>query len=135
MLLPDDDEIYEVDQSYLGPPGRFLGVYRYKAIGIGLILIPMVFVTFRALGIHFGWFGTLLTLIACVASVMWLADRITYERPVVSLLGDVWSELVAPRESTKSVAVVATGIAARSRPDKAISRWQRKMRTRGSHDA
>lgn len=34
MRLPDDDEIYDVDQTYLGPPGYYIGRLRYRMIAV-----------------------------------------------------------------------------------------------------
>jgi hypothetical protein len=40
MRLPDDEEIHDVDGTYLGPEGKFIGRLRYRALVLG----PVVFV-------------------------------------------------------------------------------------------
>ena len=50
MRLHDDDELYQVDQTYLGPPGRYIAPMRHKAIFAWLILGPLTFVTVRRSG-------------------------------------------------------------------------------------
>lgn len=40
MRLPDDDELYEVDQTYLGPPRRYIGEMRYRTIFLFLVIAP-----------------------------------------------------------------------------------------------
>jgi hypothetical protein len=43
MLLPVDDELYEVDQTYLGPPRRYLAPMRPTAIFAWLVIGPLTF--------------------------------------------------------------------------------------------
>ena len=39
MQVRTDDEIYDVDSSYLGPPGHYLGRVRYKT----LLIFPAIY--------------------------------------------------------------------------------------------
>ena len=51
MLLPVDDELYEVEQTYLGPPRRYLARTRHKAIFAWLVIGPLTFVVTDMLGL------------------------------------------------------------------------------------
>ena len=53
MLLPVDDELYEVDQTYLGPPRRYFAPMRHKAIFAWLVIGPLTFVVTDKLGLPF----------------------------------------------------------------------------------
>ena len=53
MLLPVDDELYEVDQTYLDPPRRYLAPMRHKAIFAWLVIGPLTFVVTHKLGLPF----------------------------------------------------------------------------------
>ena len=43
MLVPVDDELYEVDQTYLGPPRRYFAPMRHSAIFVWLVIGPLTF--------------------------------------------------------------------------------------------
>jgi len=51
MLLPVDDELYEVEQTYLGPPRRYFAPMRHKAIFAWLVIGPLTFVVTDGLGL------------------------------------------------------------------------------------
>jgi hypothetical protein len=51
MLLPVDDELDEVEQTYLGPPRRYLARMRHKAIFAWLVIGPLTFVVTDMLGL------------------------------------------------------------------------------------
>lgn len=97
MRLPDDDELYEVDQSYLGPPGRYIAVMRHKAIFAWLVIAPLVLVVVRRLDVPITLLtGGLLTLFTIWAA-MKVADHTNTEVPFGALVQTLHNELVTPR--------------------------------------
>ena len=102
MRLHDDDELYEVDQTYLGPPGRYIAPMRHKAIFAWLILGPLTFVTVRRLGVPMTFLTVGLLLVGTVWAAMTIADHTSAERSVASLLGTFWRDLTARRPPVKS---------------------------------
>jgi hypothetical protein len=52
-VLPDDDELYEVDQTYLDPPRRYIAPMRHKVIFAWLVIGPLKFVSTHKLGLPF----------------------------------------------------------------------------------
>lgn len=133
MYLPDDDEIYEVDQTYLGPPGRYLGTFRHKAIFAWLVIGPLWLVTMRRLNVPF----TLLTLGFSLALItkasMWIADRATAERPIRSIVSTFKNELDARRAPTKTHR--AAGPGHNFAPRGTLGRWARNSRGKGNDAA
>lgn len=101
MRLPDDDEVYEIDGSYLGPPGRYIAVMRYKAIFLWLILGPLTFYVMRMLDIPMTLLTVGLAAIAVTGVVGSLADRISQERSFTDLLRTFWQEVTTPRPDSK----------------------------------
>lgn len=97
MRLHDDDEVYEVDGSYLGPPGRFIGVMRYKVIFLWLVLGPMVLWVVRMLQLELTLLTGGLLVIGLAGVIGALADRITPERSMSDLVGTFWAEVRAAR--------------------------------------
>lgn len=132
MRLPDDDELYDVDQSYLGPPNRYLGVFRYKVIAAWIIIGPLVFVIMRKVGLPM----TLLSVGLAVIGITWLsqkfADRSTAERPVTSLFGTAWNELTAQRAVSKGTRGTAEGYTARAQPPSTVRRWMDRRAREGA---
>ena len=102
MRLHDDDELYQVDQTYLGPPGRYIAPMRHKAIFAWLILGPLTFVTARRLGLPMTVLTVGLLLVGTVWAAMTVADHTSTERSVASLVGTFWRELTARRPPTRS---------------------------------
>jgi hypothetical protein len=102
VRLHDDDELYQVDQTYLGPPGRYIAPMRHKAIFAWLILGPLSFVTAQRLGLPMTVLSVGLLLLGTVWLAMAIADHTSAERSVGSLLGAFWRDLTARRPPTKS---------------------------------
>lgn len=97
MRLPDDDELYEVDQTYLGPPRRYIAAMRHKAIFAWLVIGPLTFVVTHKLGLPFTVLTVGLLLLGTIWAAMKLADGATHEKPVSSLLAAFWHDLASPR--------------------------------------
>ncbi len=123
MRLPDDDELYEVDQTYLGPPGRYIGEFRFKAIAAWLAIGPITFVVLRQVGIPMTLLTVGLTLMAVSAAAGTIADLATSERPVRSLLTTFMNDLRASRPTTTTHTVSATGFARRVHPQGQLGKW------------
>lgn len=126
MRLVDDDEVYEIDSSYLGPPGRYIGVMKHKVIFLWMVVGPIVFVTMRRVGIELGLMSVGLGVLVVTGIVLWLADRISYERPVSSLVAGLWHEIGAPRAVTRSEAAAAPDLWESGRPRGSLRRWSER---------
>ena len=97
MRLPDDDEVYEVDQTYLGPPGRYIAAMRHKAIFAWLVIAPLVLVILRRLDIPITLLTGGLAFLFTVWSAMKVADHTNEEVPVAAAVRAFWNELTARR--------------------------------------
>jgi hypothetical protein len=102
VRLHDDDELYEVDQTYLGPPGRYIAPMRHKAIFAWLVLGPLSFVTAQRLGLPMTLLSVGMLLVGTVWAAMTIADHTSAEQSVGSLLGALWHDLTARRPPTKA---------------------------------
>lgn len=97
MILPDDDEIYNVDQTYLGPPGYHVGRFRYRSLVVGpaLIAVGLAFVA-NTVGY------SLLSMGFVVLAASWTTSRVvdwtSSERPLGTLVAVLVHETNAPRE-------------------------------------
>ena len=111
MRLPDDDEIYDVDQTYLGPPGRYIGRFRYRAILIGPVVFLLGLVTVNQSGIGYSLLSVGLLTIGTAWLTGWIVDHTSQERPVGVLIQTMAHELTARRAVTKG---------SRSRPTRAF---------------
>jgi hypothetical protein len=101
MRLPDDDEIYDVDQTYLGPPGRYIGRFRYRAILIGPVVFLLGLVTINQSGIGYSLLSVGLLTIGTAWLTGWIVDHTSQERPVGVLIQTMAHELTARRAVTK----------------------------------
>lgn len=128
MRLDDDDEVYEIDDSYLGPPGRFIAVMRYKVIFLWLIVGPLVFWVWRLVGVPLTLMTVGLTVLAVTGFVMWVADRITKERSVMDLLGTFWQEVTAPRAEAKTHRAFGADLSVVGRPPTRWTKWAGRQR-------
>ncbi|MGW6130214.1 hypothetical protein ACWFNE_09325 [Cellulomonas sp. NPDC055163] len=111
MRLPDDDEIYDVDQTYLGPPGRYIGRFRYRAILIGPVVFLVGLVAVNQSGVGYSLLSIGLLAIGTGWLTGWIVDHTSQERPVGVLIQTMAHELTARRALTKG---------SRSRPTRAF---------------
>lgn len=123
MRLADDDELYEVDQTYLGPPGRYIGTFRFKAIAAWLALGPLTFVVMRQIGVPMNLLTIGLTVMGISTAAGAIADVATPERPVGSVFATFFNDLRARRPESKTQSVTATGFARRVRPGGQLGKW------------
>lgn len=101
MRLPDDDEIYDVDQTYLGPPGKYIGRLRYRALAIGPFIGLFGLVFLLRSGIGFSVLSVGLTVLVTIRLTQWVVDQTSQERPIPVLFQVIWHELTARRPLTK----------------------------------
>ncbi|MCL2453988.1 MAG: hypothetical protein FWD18_01605 [Micrococcales bacterium] len=101
MRLPDDDEIYNVDQTYLGPPGYLIGRFRYRSLFLG----PLLFLVGLALVARTTGYS-LLSVGLLVLGVAWLTRKIvdwtSSERPL-DVIASVLVHEVSARRADRSV--------------------------------
>lgn len=102
MRLPDDDELYEVDQTYLGPPRRYIGEMRYRTIFLFLVIAPLTLVLLRKLGMPVTLLSMGLWLIGASFLSMKASDYISSESSAGAWLMTFWHELTTPRVETRA---------------------------------
>ncbi len=101
MRVNTDDEIYAVDNVWLGPAdlpfGLTLPRARYIAWGIGVTTFLGVFWLFRTqLGFDLGFFTVAWAVIIAVAITRFITAKITHERPALAVFQMWLHELRAP---------------------------------------
>ena len=74
MRLHDDDELYEVDQTYLGSAGALHRPMRHKAIFAWLVMGPLTFVDTHRLGLPLTVLTVGLLMLGTIWAAMTLAD-------------------------------------------------------------
>ena len=104
MRLPDDDEIYDVDQTYLGPPGYFVGRFRYRSLFLapGLFLVGLVLVA-RTVGYSVLSVGLLAVVVAWLTKK--IVDWTSSERPLGVVAAVAVHEVNARRAERSTVRV------------------------------
>lgn len=127
MRLPDDDEIYQVDETYLGPPGRYIAPMRQKAIFAWIIIGPFLAVVLMKLGMPWTLLTVGLFVIGVTWLAMWIADHTTPERSFGSLLATFKNEVSAKRETRKQYR--AAGPANLEPQTRALRRWKERAHT------
>lgn len=123
MRLPDDDELYEVDQTYLGPPHRYIAPMRHKAIFAWLGIGPLVFVVLHKVGFPFTVLSVGLLLLGVTWAAMSLADHATTERPVSALFAAFWHDLSAPRAVQRAHRTSENPYASSLKPGGSLGRY------------
>ena len=134
MRLPDDDELYEVDQTYLGPPGRYIAPMRHKAIFAWLGIAPLAFVIARQAGMQFSLLSVGLLLIGTVWAAMVLADHATPERPISAIAASFWNDLRAPRLDRKAHGSRGDAFGRATRPRGVLGRYLARRARRNQED-
>ena len=129
MRLPDDDELYEVDQTYLGPPRRYIAPMRHKAIFAWLVIGPLTFVVTHRLGLPFTVLSVGLLMLGTIWAAMTLADHVSQERPVSSLFATFWHDLTTPRRSRPGHRAHGGAFASAVRPRGALGRYRARRGT------
>ncbi len=100
MRLPVDDEIYNVNAVWLGPPGKTLPWRaRYVAYAVGLVVFVLLQVLERRLGIGLGFFSLAYSVLATVGLTRLVLGVVDHDRPLGSVLTAFAHEVGAPREN------------------------------------
>jgi hypothetical protein len=101
VRLPDDDEIYDVDATYLGPPGRYIGRFRYRAILVGPFVFFLGLAFLTRTGIGYSLLSVGLLLIGSTWLTGWIVDNTSQERPLAVMVQTLGHELTARRHPLK----------------------------------
>ncbi len=102
MRVQTDDDVYAVDNHWLGPPGRtFAWRARYSAYGVfGAVLLITLAIERRA-AIGFGFWSFSYALLITVVLTRALMSLVNHERPVRTLIVVFVHEIIAPRRRTE----------------------------------
>lgn len=99
MRLPVDDEIYNVDAVWLGPPGKTLPFRaRYVAYALGAVIFLLLQIVERRLGIGIGFFPLAYSLLVTVGLTRLVLTVVDHDRSVLATLQSFLNELRAPRD-------------------------------------
>ncbi|KRE63558.1 hypothetical protein [Nostocoides sp. Soil756] len=102
MRLPVDDEIYNVNAVWLGPPGKTLPFRaRYVAYGVGAGVFVLLQIAERRLGIGVGFFAIAYTLLVTVGVTKVILRLVDHDRPLGAVLRGLMNEVNAPRAQTR----------------------------------
>lgn len=130
MRLPVDDEIYNVNAVWLGPPNKTLPFRaRYVAYAVGALVFVVLQIVERRLGIGLGFFSLAYSLLATVGLTRLILSVVDADRPLSSVLVGFAHEVGAPRERTKPTLGVihpARVRAVPTRPSRAQGRTVRR---------
>lgn len=132
MRVPVDDEIYNVNAVWLGPPGRTLPFrVRYVAYAVGVLVFVALQVIERRLGIGLGFFTLAYSLLATVGLTRLVLSVVDPDRPLTAVLAAFAHEVAAPRDDTRVTAHMICPARVRavpSRPSRAQRRENRRAR-------
>lgn len=132
MRLPDDDELYEVDQTYLGPPRRYIGEMRYRTIFLFLVIAPLTLVLLRKLGMPITLLSVGLWLLGASYLSMKCADYISSESSAGAWLMTFVHELTAPRVENEGGRAHGAGAGAAFRAaSRPTGGWAKALRRMG----
>ena len=99
MRVPVDDEIYNVNAVWLGPPHRTLPFRaRYVAYAVGALVFVLTQVVERRLGIGLGFFTLAYSVLATVGLTRLILSVVDADRPLASVVAAFAHEVGAPRE-------------------------------------
>lgn len=108
MRSRSDDELYAVENRYLGPPGRTMpwqARYRAYAVWVGWFFVLVILR--QQLGIFSGAIGWGLVALLAVFATRTTMRFVGPERPTFAVLGLFVGELSAPRDvANTDVAVI-----------------------------
>lgn len=101
-MISTDDDIYRVDERYLGPPGKTLAWHaRYRAYGVGIVVFLGVLILLRGI-LHLPISARLVMVIiaATITITTIVMKKVTPERPFFAVLRAGLNDLTAPRPPT-----------------------------------
>jgi hypothetical protein len=94
-----DDEIYRIDQVWLGPPrATFPWRATYASYLVGFLIFLAVLFVQRRIGIAFNILPTAWALVITVALTRLISRKVNYEKGVVHLVEHFWHEVTGPRQ-------------------------------------
>ena len=126
MRLPVDDEIYNVDAVWLGPPHKTLPFRaRYVAYAVGTLVFVLLQIIERRLGIGLGFFSLAYSVLATVGLTRLTLSVVDADRPLTSVLAAFAHEVGAPRERSNPTVVHIHPARVRAVPTR-LSRAQRR---------
>jgi hypothetical protein len=132
MRLPVDDEIYNVDAVWLGPPNKTLPFRaRYVAYAVGALVFVLLQILERRLGIGLSFFSLAYSLLATVGLTRLILSVVDADRPLGSVLTGFAHEVGAPRQRTKPTVGLIRPARVRAVPTRP-SRAQRKVARRAA---
>jgi hypothetical protein len=103
MRVKTDDDVYAVDNHWLGPPGRtFAWRARYSAYAVFGVVMLLVLAVERRAAIGLGFWSFTYALLITVLITRALMSLVNHERPVRTLLVVFAHEIIAPRRRTES---------------------------------
>ena len=126
MRLPVDDEIYNVNAVWLGPPNKTLPFRaRYIAYAVGAMVFVLLQVIERKLGVGLGFFSLAYSLLVTVGLTRLILHVVDADRPLGSVLTGFAHEVGAPRQRTKPTVGVMHPARVRAVPTR-LSRAERR---------
>lgn len=104
MILRTDDDLYDVDQRWLGPPGRELPWHaRYPAYGWGVVIyLTLMLLERNLLGIPLGFWMLVYSLVLTAFLTTRVMRRVTVERRVGQVITGWGQELRSPRPADRT---------------------------------
>jgi hypothetical protein len=136
MRLPVDDEIYNVNAVWLGPPNKTLPFRaRYVAYAVGALVFVLLQVIERRLGIGLGFFSLAYSLLVTVGLTRLILSVVDADRPLGSVLTGFAHEVGAPRERTKPTVGVVRPARVRAVPARASRAERRAAKAAGVETA
>jgi hypothetical protein len=130
MRLPVDDEIYNVNAVWLGPPHKTLPFRaRYVAYAVGALVFVLLQVIERRLGIGLGFFSLAYSLLITVGLTRLILSVVDADRPLGSVLVGFAHEVGAPRARTRPTVGVLRPARVRAVSAR-LSRAQRRAASR-----
>jgi hypothetical protein len=134
-VIETDDDLYRVDQHWLGPPGRaFPRPVRWQAVGIGgLLLILSWILVMGVLSVPWsGWSVTVMLGLTYLGTKR-IVDGLGHERTIRSLARSAINDLTSPRPAAGRNKKIRNTSQTVSIPDQ-IARVRLAPRRRRSHD-
>jgi len=127
VRLPVDDEIYNVNSVWLGPPDRTLPFRaRYVAYAVGAVVFVLLQMVERRLGIGLGFFSLAYSVLATVGLTRLILSVVNPDRPLAAVLAAFAHEVSAPREDTTVAVHTVRPARVRAVPLR-VSRAQRRV--------
>ena len=102
-MIETDDDLYRVDQHWLGPPGRaFPRPIRWQAVGIGVVLLVLSLILVMGV-LSVPWSGWSVTVVLGLTylGTKRIVDGLGHERTIRSLARSAINDLTSPRPAVK----------------------------------